>query len=53
DPPAGLQAGARDRGGAGGFGGGAAIDAGTYLVRLSVGGKDLTTKVVVEADSLQ
>ncbi|MBE3112209.1 MAG: hypothetical protein IMZ46_17170, partial [Acidobacteria bacterium] len=53
DPPAGQQAGAGGRGGAGGFGGGAAIEAGSYLVKLSVGGKDLTTKVVVEADSLQ
>lgn len=28
------------------------VEPGTYLVKLSVGGKDLTTKVVVEADAL-
>src|SRR5882724_1808101 len=41
-------------GGRGGFGGlfnqGPALDAGTYTVKLSVGGKDYTTKVVVEPD---
>jgi photosystem II stability/assembly factor-like uncharacterized protein len=40
--------------GGGGFGGffniGPAIEPGTYAVKLSVGGKDYTTKVVVEAD---
>ena len=54
DPPAGAPAGGGGgRAGAGGFGGGAALEPGTYLVKLSVGGKDLTTKVVVEADTLQ
>src|SRR5262249_47364769 len=48
--------------GQGGFGGGRggrfgalngpALDPGVYLVKLSVDGKELTTKVVVEADSL-
>jgi len=39
-------------GGRGGFGGGgAAIEPGTYLLKLTVGGKDYTTKVVIEADS--
>ena len=28
------------------------VEPGTYLVKLSVGGKDLTTRVVVEADDL-
>jgi hypothetical protein len=28
------------------------VEAGTYLVKLSVGGKDLTTRVVVEVDDL-
>jgi photosystem II stability/assembly factor-like uncharacterized protein len=28
------------------------VEVGTYLVKLSVGGKDLTTRVVVEADDL-
>lgn len=38
-------------GGGGGFGGMApAVDAGTYIVKLTVGGKDYTTKVVVEPD---
>ena len=41
-------------GGGGGFGGlftqGALVEPGTYSVKLSVGGKDFTTKVVVEAD---
>jgi len=41
-------------GGRGGFGGlfnlGPAIEPGTYNVKLSVNGKDYTTKVVVEAD---
>jgi len=39
-------------GGRGGFGGGgAAIEPGTYLLKLTVGGKDYTTKAVIEADS--
>jgi photosystem II stability/assembly factor-like uncharacterized protein len=41
-------------GGGAGFGGGLAqgipLEAGTYVVKLSVGGKDYTTKVVVEND---
>jgi len=37
-------------GGRGGGGGGAALDPGAYLVKLTVGGKDFTTKVVIEAD---
>ena len=41
-------------GGGGGFGGffnlGPAIDPGTYLLKLSVNGKDFTTKVVIETD---
>jgi len=41
-------------GGGGGFGGlfnlGPLVDPGTYLVKVSVDGKDFTTKVVVEAD---
>ena len=52
--PAAGQAGG---GGGGGFGGrglnfGPALEPGTYLVKLIVDGKELTTKVVVEADSL-
>src|SRR5262245_61287740 len=46
-------------GGGGGRGGGRfgaqiapALDPGTYLVKLSVDGKEMTTKVVIEADSL-
>jgi photosystem II stability/assembly factor-like uncharacterized protein len=45
-------------GGGGGRGGrfsaliGPVLDPGTYLVKLSVDGKEMTTKVVVEADSL-
>lgn len=42
-------------GGGGGFGGlfniGPALEAGTYVVKLWVGGKDYTTKVVIEADT--
>ncbi len=38
-------------GGRGGFGGGPAIEPGTYLLKLSVGGKDYTQKIVVEADT--
>jgi photosystem II stability/assembly factor-like uncharacterized protein len=41
-------------GGGGGFGAffnlGPPLDAGTYAVKLSVGGKDYTTKAVIEAD---
>lgn len=41
-------------GGGGGFGGlfniGQLVEPGTYVVKLSAGGKELTTKVVVEAD---
>jgi hypothetical protein len=36
--------------GRGGFGGGPAIEPGIYLVKLTVGGKDYTTKVIVEPD---
>jgi hypothetical protein len=45
-------------GGGGGRGGrfgalaGPALDPGTYLVKLSIDGKEMTTKVVVEADSM-
>jgi photosystem II stability/assembly factor-like uncharacterized protein len=60
-PPAGGQGGrggaggGAGAGGGGGFGGrggqgGAALEAGTYLVKLTVNGKDYTTKVVIEAD---
>jgi hypothetical protein len=42
-------------GGGGGFGGifnqGLPVEPGTYIVKISVGGKDYTTKVVVEADT--
>jgi photosystem II stability/assembly factor-like uncharacterized protein len=38
-------------GGRGGGFGGPAIDPGTYLVKLSVGGKEYSTKVVVDADT--
>ena len=38
-------------GGRGGLGGGPAVEPGTYLLKLTVGGKDYTQKVVVEADS--
>jgi photosystem II stability/assembly factor-like uncharacterized protein len=51
--PAGGPGGGGGGGGGGGFGGafqGAAFEPGTYLVKLSVDGKELTTKVVVEAD---
>jgi hypothetical protein len=59
NPPAGGRGGAggpgaggqfAGGGGRGGFGG-PAVEAGTYLLKLSVGGKDYTTKLVVEADS--
>ncbi len=59
-PPAGQPAGqggpGGGQGGGGGFGGrgganfGPALEPGTYLVKLSVDGKELTTKVVIEAD---
>jgi photosystem II stability/assembly factor-like uncharacterized protein len=41
-------------GGGGGFGGGFGappVEPGTYLVKLTVGGKEITTKVEVEADT--
>ncbi|HEX4948725.1 MAG TPA: hypothetical protein VFZ34_18760 [Blastocatellia bacterium] len=38
-------------GGRGGFNIGPALEPGTYLVKLTVDGKELTTKVVVEADT--
>jgi hypothetical protein len=49
-----VAAGGGGGGGGGGFGGifnqGLPLEAGTYQVKLSVGGKDYTTKVVVEND---
>jgi photosystem II stability/assembly factor-like uncharacterized protein len=61
NPPAGAGGGrggaggggqAGGGGGRGGFGGGgAAIEPGTYLLKLTVGGKDYTTRVVIEADN--
>ncbi len=52
--PANLPFGGGGGGGGGGFGGlfnqGPLVEPGTYNVKLSVGGKDFTTKVVVEAD---
>ncbi len=53
--PAGFGGGGGGQGGGGGgFGGlfnqGPPVEPGTYLVKLSVGGRDYTTKVVVEAD---
>jgi hypothetical protein len=58
-PPAGQPQGGPPQGGGGGgggrFGGGAlagqALDPGVYLVKLTVDGKEMTTKVVVEADN--
>ena len=44
--------GAQAGGGRGGFGA-PAVEAGTYLVKLSVGGKDYTQRIVVEADTFQ
>lgn len=38
-------------GGRGGFNAGLPLDAGVYLVKLSVDGKEITTKVVVETDA--
>jgi hypothetical protein len=56
---AGQAAGAAQPGQGGGQGGGGrglanfgpALEAGVYLVKLTVDGKDLTTKVVIEADT--
>jgi hypothetical protein len=54
----GQQPGGFGGGGGGGRGGrfGAQIspplDPGTYLVKLSIAGKEMTTKVVIEADSI-
>ena len=52
--PANAPTGGGGGGGGGGFGGlfnlGPLVDPGTYLVKVSVDGKDFTTKVVVEAD---
>jgi photosystem II stability/assembly factor-like uncharacterized protein len=51
--PAGAQAAGRGGGGGGGRGGGGgpALEPGTYVLKVTVGGKDYTTKVVVEADN--
>lgn len=53
-PPAGLPGfGGGGGGGGGGFGGfnlGLPLEAGTYQVKLSVNGKDFTTKAVIEND---
>jgi len=54
-PAAGAAGGGRGGGGGGGGrggfgGGGAALEPGAYLVKLTVGGKDYTAKVVIEAD---
>jgi len=38
-------------GGRGGQAGGPAVEPGTYLLKLTVGGKDFTQKIVVEADT--
>ena len=43
--------GAQGGGRGGGRGGGPAVEPGTYLLKLSVGGKDYTQKILVEADS--
>lgn len=56
-PAAGQAGPGAGGGGGGGFGGrglnfGPALEPGTYLVKLSVDGKELTTKVVIEADAL-
>jgi len=55
NPPAGAagggQRGAGGGGGGGGRGGGGgSLEPGSYLVKLTVGGKDYTTRVVIEAD---
>lgn len=53
-PPTGQPAaGQGGGGGRGGFNIGPALEPGTYLVKLTIDGKDLTTKVVVEADSFK
>jgi hypothetical protein len=52
-PPRPAGAGGFGGGGGGGFGGAFAVpplEPGTYLVKLSAGGKDYTTKVVIEED---
>jgi hypothetical protein len=50
----GGQGGGGGGGGGGGFGGflnqGLPLEAGTYNLKLSVGGKDYTTKIVIEND---
>ncbi len=51
--PAAGSAGAQQRGGGGGGRGGfgaPAAEPGSYLLRLSTGGKDYTTRIVIEAD---
>jgi hypothetical protein len=59
DPPPRPEGGGGGRGGGGGGGGGGGrfggfgpppVEPGLYLVKLSVGGKEYTTKVVVEGD---
>ena len=45
--------GGRGRGGGPSFIVGNAVDPGTYVVKLSAGGKELTTTVLVEADSVR
>ncbi|MBO0861851.1 MAG: hypothetical protein J2P21_25845 [Chloracidobacterium sp.] len=50
--PQGRVGGGGGRGGRFGALAGPALDPGAYLVKLSVDGKELTTKVVVEADSM-
>ena len=49
--------GGRGRGGRGGggvpFAGGGGVDAGTYIVKLSVGGKELMSTVLVEDDAIR
>ena len=52
-PPAGFRGFGGGGGGGGGFGGfnlGTPLEAGTYQVKLSVNGKDYTTKAVIEND---
>jgi hypothetical protein len=50
--PPGAGRGFGGGGGRGGFNQGPPVEPGTYLVKLSAGGKDYTTKVVVEADDM-
>ncbi len=54
NPPAGGGGGQRGGGGGGGGGrggfGGATLEPGSYLVKLTVAGKEYTTRVVIEAD---